>query len=343
MPLDRYPLTNLPTPVRRLDALEREIGASSLWVKCDDRSGGPYGGNKPRKLEYLVADALRRGRSGLLTSGGIGTHHGLATAIAARQAGLRAALVLLPQPINDHVRESLLLLHAYGAEMHLAESIPAVVARTGCLLSAAALRGEPMALIPTGGTSALGTSAFVRAGLELAAQVEAGMLPEPDAVFTALGSGGTSAGLIAGLRAAGLRTRVVSILVTHLLPPSRRRLSRLANAAVRVMRRHGEALPDLRIAADEVEIERSHLGGGYGVPTESGETATRMARELEGIALEPTYTAKAFAAFVAAARSGRYGEHLLFWNTFSSIDPRNGIDRLPEPHELPAPFHRFWK
>lgn len=324
-----------------MSALERAVGAASLWVKCDDRSGRLYGGNKPRKLEYLIAQALQRGRAGVVTTGGTGTHHGLATTIAARQAGLSATLVLLPQPVNRHVQESMLLMHAYGARMYLAESVAAVAGRVLSLLARAALAGAPLSLIPTGGTNALGTVGFVRAALELAEQVRAGELPEPDAIFTALGSGGTAAGLVAGLRLAGLRSTVVPVLVTNTLAPTERRLASLAAAALRRMRRSGQQIPSLELPA--VAIERGYLGAGYGVATEAGELASRTAFDLEGIQLEPTYTAKTFAAFVDAARSGRYGNNLLFWNTFSSTDPGAPFDRLPEPGELPAPFHRFWQ
>lgn len=340
-PLDRFPLTDLPTPVRRLPALEAELGHPSLWVKCDDRSGVLYGGNKPRKIEYLLARALRQGRAGLLTTGGIGSHHGLATAIAAHQAGLRAVLVLLPQPLTAHVRESLLLSHAYGAELHLAASVPAVAAKVLGLTVEAAVRGAPLALIPTGGTSALGVVGLVRAGLELAAQVRAGELPEPDAIFVALGSGGTAAGLVAGLRLAGLRSRVVAVLVTDILPPSAQRLARLATASTALLHRAGEISRQPLFAAADFTIDRAQLGAGYGAASPAGDEAMRRAREAERIALEPTYTAKAFAAFLAAARERR-GENLLFWNTFSSIDPRRGVVRLPGPTELPPAFHRFF-
>jgi len=339
--LERFPLTVLPTPVRRLTALQGETGHPSLWVKCDDRSSPLYGGNKPRKLELLVAQARRRGRAGLLTTGGIGTHNGLATAIAAREARMRCVLVLLPQPLSEHVRESLLLVHAYGAELHLAETIAGVVGKTAFLLVDAVLRGKPLALIPTGASSPLGTVGFVRAGLELAAQIKAGVLPAPDKVFVPLGSGGTAAGLLAGFRLAGLRTRVVAVLVTDILPPSGTRLARLAASSIAVMQRAGEALPPHQFSPDAIVIDRSQLGSGYGAASAAGDRATQLAHDLEGLELEQTYTAKCFAAFVAAARAERAGP-LLFWNTYSSIDPRRGAGTLPQPAELPAPFHRFF-
>src|SRR5262245_66392236 len=118
--LPRVPLTTLPTPVEPLERLARASGIAPLWIKRDDASGTLYGGNKPRKLELLLGAACARGRERVLTFGAIGTHHGLATAVCGRTAGLDTTLVLVPQPVTPQVRRSLLLLHASGAEMHLA-------------------------------------------------------------------------------------------------------------------------------------------------------------------------------------------------------------------------------
>src|SRR5262245_3965421 len=117
--LPRARLTQLPTRVHRLERLGRELGID-LWVKRDDQSGQLYGGNKPRKLEIILGDAMAAGKKCVMTFGGIGTHHGLATAICARELGLRAILVLLRQPVTEHVRQSLLLDYAAGAEMYYA-------------------------------------------------------------------------------------------------------------------------------------------------------------------------------------------------------------------------------
>jgi D-cysteine desulfhydrase len=126
--LRRHPLCALPTPVARLEHAARARAVGPLWVKCDDVSSALYGGNKPRKLEWLIGAALARGRKGVITFGGIGTHHGLATSICARDAGLPTVLVLLPQPVTEHVRHCLLLHYAFGCEMHLAESVVGVAA-----------------------------------------------------------------------------------------------------------------------------------------------------------------------------------------------------------------------
>jgi D-cysteine desulfhydrase len=341
--LPRLVLTRLPTPVEAWERLARAAEIASLWVKCDDRSGPLYGGNKPRKLEFLLGEAQRRRRRVVLTFGGLGTHHGLATAICARTIGMRTVLVLVRQPVTDGVRRALLLDHAYGAELRLGGSVAGAV-REGLRVYAQALRrGEWPAFIPTGGTSVRGTIGYVNAALELADQVRAGVLPEPDWVFTPVGSGGTLAGLVAGFQLAGLRTRVAGVLVTDILPPSARRLAGLANGALRRLRALDGAVPAAAVTADAFTIVTGYIGGGYGAPTEEGRAARRLVAECEGVELETTYTAKCVAALLRLAREKPYrGRTLLFWNTYSSVDPAAGIGGLPDYHALPTPFHRFF-
>jgi D-cysteine desulfhydrase len=234
--LPRRALATLPTPVHRLAALGRDAGIAELWVKRDDRTGEPYGGNKVRKLEWLLADAIARGHRTVLTTGALGSNHALATTIYARAVGLRA---LLCDSATDHRARpaDALLDHAYGATIHAVLLIAAARRRViGLLLRGALGRDRPY-LVPTGGSSAVGTLGYVNAGLELAEQVRAGELPEPAAIVVPLGSGGTVAGLVAGLALAGLATRVIAIRVTDLLPPSAAFLARLATARSERLRR----------------------------------------------------------------------------------------------------------
>jgi D-cysteine desulfhydrase len=339
----RHALTALPTPVQPLIRLGRRRGLAALWIKRDDVCGPLYGGNKPRKLEWLLGAVRQRGRGGVITFGGIGTHHGLATAICARDAGLRTVLVLLPQPVTDHVRHCLLLDHAAGAELHLASSVAGVVARALRLCAVARLQGRPLAIIPAGGTSALGIIGYVDAACELAEQVRAGAMPEPDAIFVPLGSGGTVAGLALGCRLAGLRSRVVGVLVTDILPPSPARLVRLARAALHRLQRASSEVPAVTLNADDVVIVRDYLGAGYGSPTDAGLAAQELLLEEEGIALETTYTAKCMAALLdLAARPPYHGQTVLFWNTYSSVDVDAAVGALPDWRALPREFHRFF-
>lgn len=342
--LPRHPLTTLPTPVARLERLGAATGIDRLWVKRDDRSGRLYGGNKPRKLELVLGEALRRGRRSVLTFGGIGSHHALATTIHARAAGLAVRLVLVPQPLTDHVRRCLLLDHAFGAELHLADGVRGAALSGVRLLARDALAGQRPQLIPAGGTSVLGTVGYLNAGLELAEQVHAGELPEPEAVFVALGTGGTVAGLAAGLALGGLRARVVGVLVTDLLVPSPARLVRLGRAAARRLRRAASDIPGIALGPDRVLVERAWRGPGYGVPTPEAERARAQIADLEGIEVETTYTAKCLAALLALGREEPWrGRTLLYWNTYSSVDPGAGLAALPDPRQLPPAFHRFFE
>jgi D-cysteine desulfhydrase len=341
--LRRHALCTLPTAVAPLERVARARGLGPLWIKRDDVSSPLYGGNKPRKLEWLLGAVLARGRRAVMTFGGIGTHHGLATAICAHDAGLRTVLVLLPQPVTAHVRHCLLLHHAFGCEMHLAASVAGVARTALWRLGQGLRRGEPLAIIPTGGTSALGAVGYVNAACELADQVRAGLLPEPAAIFVPLGSGGTVAGLLLGLRLAGLRSQVVGVLVTDILPPSPRRLASLARGALRRLRRVAPSLPRTLIRRGDVVVERAYLGAGYGAVSAAGEAAQRLLADEEGIALETTYTAKTMAAMLdLAARPPYRNRPLLFWNTYSSIDPGAALPRLPDWRELPPAFHRFF-
>ena len=329
--LPRVPLCRLPTPVMRAEKTEREARTGPLYVKRDDQSAELYGGNKPRKLEWILARARSRGASRVLTFGGLGTNHGLATALYAARLGIACDLVLLRQPLTDAVRRRLLQQHAAGAHLFWGGSVLGGVATS----LGRWLRHPRVYTIPPGGSSAHGVLGFVNAGLELAEQIAAGELLEPARLYVACGTGGSAAGLALGLALAGLRTQVVAVLVTDILPPTRSRLQRVARAAFGLLRGAGaeNAAPELSL-----ELERSFLGGGYGRATPAGEAARRLAEQLDGLRLDPTYTGKALAALLSRER-GRT-EPVLFWNTYAAREPEL---ELPDPSELPRAFQRFFR
>jgi 1-aminocyclopropane-1-carboxylate deaminase/D-cysteine desulfhydrase-like pyridoxal-dependent ACC family enzyme len=338
----RVSLTQLPTRVHRLARLGQELGVGELWVKRDDESGALYGGNKPRKLEFLLGDALADRKKRVLTFGGIGTHHGLATAICARAVGLQSILLLLKQPVTELVRRSLLLDYAAGAELHYAATLPRLIGRGLRVCARELARGEVPYIIPTGGTSPLGCLGYVNAAIELQEQVAAGMLPEPDWIFVPMGSGGTTAGLVAGARIAGLRSRVVPVVVTDILPPSAEKLAKLAHKSLALLRQHAE-VPAVSIGAEDFRILSGYVGPAYGAPTAAARRARDLMATLEGIPLETTYTAKCLAGMIDAVRAPQYRSGcVLFWNTYSSVDPASHLGALPDYRRLPRPFHQFF-
>lgn len=335
--LPRCSFVPAPTPVEPLPLPGWPEG--SAFVKRDDRSCPLYGGNKPRKLELVLGHARARGSRRLITTGGLGTHHGLATTILGRSLGMSTTLVLVHQPVTPEVRETLRLHAAHGAELVYAGGVAGAVAWTAGVLARSAARGERPYLVPTGGSSPRGNLGLVSAGLELAEQVRAGELPEPERIFVAVGTGGTIAGLALGLRLAGLRSRLVGVLVSDILPPSPARLARIARRSARLMRRAGADLPALSLRAADFRLERGWLGPGYGAPTPEALRAVEAAARA-GLRLETTYTGKCLAALLAAApEPPTAAGPVLLWNTHGRVGPE-GAAGAAEAAELPARLRR---
>lgn len=301
-------LSERPTPVRELAGL-------GIWVKEDGAFGsGGWGGNKVRKLEWLIPDARRRGRRSILTFGGLGTNWGLATALYGREHGLETALALVDQPIDDHVSAQLGRLEASGARIYRTHTKARTVAMLPWLLARNARGGHLPYLLPAGGSSSVGALGYVEAALEIAAQVEAGSLPEPAHVVVPVGTGGTAAGLALGFQLAGLRTRVVGVVVNDQLRLDPPVLARLARRSAKLLERRGARLGQLRLEPDMLSLTRDQIGAGYGHPTEAAARATALAAE-EGLTLDPVYTAKAMAGLQALRAEGRLDGPVLFVHT----------------------------
>ncbi len=306
--LPHLALSERPTPVRELPGL-------GVWVKEDGSFGsGGWGGNKVRKLEWLIPDAHRRGRRSILTFGGLGTNWGLATALYAREHGLETALALVDQPIDAHVSAQLARLDASGARIYRTHSKRRTAAVLPWLLARNARGGRPPYLLPAGGSSPVGALGYVEAALEIAAQVADGSLPEPGHVVVPVGTGGTAAGLALGLQIAGLGTRVVGVVVNDQLRLDASVLARLARRTAAVLERRGARLDSLRLEAGMLDLTRDQIGAGYGHRTEAAARAAALAAE-ERLPLDPVYTAKAMAGLLALRGDGRLDDPVLFVHT----------------------------
>jgi D-cysteine desulfhydrase len=301
-------LSERPTPVRELPGL-------GVWVKEDGRFGsGGWGGNKVRKLEWLLPDARRRGRGSILTFGGLGTNWGLATALYGREHGFETTLALVDQPIDDHVRAQLARLEGSGARIYRTHTKARTVAMLPWLLARNARRGRPPYLLPAGGSSPVGALGYVEAALEIAAQVEDGALPEPAHVVVPVGTGGTAAGLALGFQLAGLRSRVVGVVVNDQLRLEAPVFARLARRTAKLLESRGARLGQLDLGPNMLDLTRDQLGAGYGHRTEAGERAAALTAE-EGLALDPVYTAKAMAGLLALCAESRLDGPVLFVHT----------------------------
>ncbi len=290
-------LGEFPTAIERLEPFD-------LWTKRDDRAAALYGGNKVRKLERLLGAARASAKRRLLTIGAAGSHQVLATTLFGRREGFDVEAVLVPQPATEHARRNLRAAIAHGLRPLVASSWPA-----GPALLATRFRRDTF-FIPLGGSSVVGTLAFVDAASELAAQIAAGTMPEPEAIVVALGSGGTAAGLAVGLERAALRTRVIAVAISE---PAPLLAAMTLGLAKRTAAAAGLSGRQTWSALRRLEIDRRFLGRGYGHVTAEGAAASEAALRV-GLALDPTYTAKTFACALASRARGP----ILYWHTLSS-------------------------
>lgn len=293
--LKRVSLGHAPTPVRLLD-LDGLPG--EVWCKAENEFGdGAWAGNKVRKLEWIIPEAKRRGVRTLFTVGGIGTHWGLACARYGDEHGLRTVLGLVDQPVDDHVREQWQRLVDSPATIHRFSTPGRLKAAAPFLLARHSFGGGRPRLpwyLPAGGSNPVGTLAYVDVALEVAAQVDAGLMPEPGTCVVPVGSGGTVAGLALGFRIAGLRTRVFGVVVNDSFPLDAPVLVRLANATGDLLRSRGASdVPTLSV--DDLDARDDWLGATYGDPTPASVAMVEAAAQ-QGMELEPVYTGKALAA-----------------------------------------------
>lgn len=335
------PLGHWPTPVQQAEAGFTGDGCASLWLKRDDRCAAPYGGNKVRKLEFLLADALQRGHERVFTFGVAGSNHALATAVYAAALGLEARLLLTPQSNSSFVGRNLLLGRWAGAQhVHCPTEAAARSAARALELGGP---GRASYRIPGGGSSPLGAVGFVNAGLELGAQVRAGLMPAPDVIYLALGTMGTAAGLALGLAAAGLPTRLQLVRVVRADIASPARFRALYHGAARRLHRADPRFPLRPLEPGRLEVRHEFIGPGYARFTPEAMAALREARAAFDVGLEGTYTGKAFAALLADLRAGRLtGQNVLFWNTYNG-QPMPPPARALDYRELPSPFHRYFE
>jgi D-cysteine desulfhydrase len=306
-----------PTPVRHAPELGRTLGLDALFIKRDDVSGLAYGGNKVRKLEFLLGQALAEKRRSLITFGATGSNHVRATAVYGAQVGLRVHAVLSPQPETSYLAANLQADRDAGAVIHMVDSFGAALSRgTELREQLAREEGIEPAVIPFGGTDARGTLGFVNAAVELSAQIAQGLLPEPDFIYLPYGSTGTAAGLALGLLALGLRTRVVGVRVVPAEATNPVRTARITNEAAALLREADGHFPAVSAKDAALTIREGFLGEGYAVPTPESQAAVALAA-AHGLHLETTYTGRALAAL--AADVGRLaGKTVLFWNTYNS-------------------------
>ncbi len=344
-------------------------------MKQDNLSGPVYGGNKIRKLEFLLGEAIDNGRKTVITYGAAGSNHALATAVCCRQLGLRAISILAPQETSNHVRKNILMQHSAGAELHLCPNFTDFPKATQTIVERCTQEDSITPyIIPAGGTNATGALGFVNAAFELAKQIvppassrppasrqdggDTVGLPCPDVIYIPMGTGGTLAGLLVGLKLAGLQTRVEAIRVVDPTFRTTAHIKKLCNEICAKLEKEiprrgaedaeqnkiSESLRSLRLCEDKSIIIRDEFfGEDYGIPTSEGEKAVEFFQSKESVHLETTYTGKCAAALLHDLRSGALdGQTVLYWNTLNSRDFSGQIADI-DFHDLASEFHPYFR
>lgn len=316
----RLPLAQLPTPIHDATRLREALGGPRrcprILIKRDDLTALGLGGNKARKLEYLVADAQAQGATTLITTGAVQSNHARMTAAAACVAGMRSVLVLTTTTGTPELAGNLLLDHLYGATVRLVPSVDPMLAvgQDEAVVAEVVAEEEAHGLkpyvIPVGGSSGIGVLGYVGGTAELVEQLAA-MAVTPTRLYYASGSRGTQAGLTLGATLCDAPYRVYGVAVSAGEPEKIERARRIANEAAARL-----DLPE-RLELSDLTTDQAFIGDGYGIPTSGGLEAIDLLARSEAILLDPCYTSKGMAALIAHVREGALtaGETVVFLHT----------------------------
>ena len=322
--LGKHPRAKLgfyPTPLYRLDRLSDRLGIS-LYIKRDDFSGiSLFGGNKIRKLEYLMGDAIAKRCDTVVTYGATQSNHAMQTATACRRLGLQPVLYLnaYVEPDDDDIRSNLLLDRILGAEIHVVKSEKGeseadtearcfAMGKEHCRRLAA--QGHLCYDIPLGGASPVGSMGFAHGYAELIRQCLAEGIT-PDHVFSATGTGGTLAGMVAGHLLLGDTAQLIGVAVSKKNPSYENGCASLCSAVLE------ELGSDVAASPADFNIDRDYYAPGYEQPNEAASEAIRLLARTEGLLLDPVYTGKAFAGLLGRVGDGQVkpGSTVVFWHT----------------------------
>lgn len=346
-------LGDLPTPVQPLKEVSKKLGGVYLWVKRDDLSGKLFedgtrlfGGNKIRKMEFIMAQAVQEGAQAVIAMGCVGSNLVTAVAACADYLGLRMLGMIKSQPNAHVVQRNLLLMDYYGTEFHV--SANAVMREKDTIVAFLQEKidhGVFPYFIPIGASTPLGVLGFVNAAFELKEQIKKRLLPEPDRIYVAAGqSVGTYVGLLIGAKAAGLKSKIIAVAVepdkTGLY---KREINKLFAQTVALLRSFDSSFPQLKLHEEDVSVIYDASGPAYALFTKDGVQAMKMVKSLEGIELDGVYSGKAFAGMLAdIKRTAKSGSKVLFWNTFYGGDVSTILADM-DYKNLPKELHLYFE
>lgn len=298
--LPRLRLANLPTPLQEMPRLSKILGGPKLWVKRDDLTGIAFGGNKERKIEFVLADAIQKGADVIITTGSVQSNHARVTAAAAKKLGLKVVLVLRGKEPREY-DGNLLLDHLLGADMRFvqADSQRALLAMEE-VVKELRREGYKPYMVPEGASYPIGAIGYVDAMLELINQAEEANL-NIDYIVHASGSGGTQAGLVLANKILKTGIEIIGICVEpNINQCLTEKIVGIANGVMKLL--------DLKeiVSQKDVALIGDYAGEGYGVLTPEAVEAIRLVAQTQGIILDPVYTGKAMAGLIDLIRQGHF-------------------------------------
>ena len=330
------PLAHVPTAVERCTALAPYLGRDDVWMKRDDAISPLYGGNKVRRYELLLADALAKGATSIVTAGGLASTQVTATAVFGRELGLPVRVVLFDQPITTFAREALLADVSAGAELLYGGGY----VRTALRVVSEKRRAKGSYLILPGAADPLSNLGYVDAMLELADQVARGEMPRPDVIVLPTGSSGTLAALAIGASFLGWDTEIIGVRITSRIACNALTIGLIVRATTRFLERRSKTFAAARRAPPRYRLFHGAIGPGYGEPSPAAIDGAAWMERLIGAPGEVTYSGKALVGLRAVARDPRWaGKTILCWNTLSRARPKLAPDaRARLPRELEFAF-----
>jgi len=335
MHLSRFPrlhFAHLPTPLEPLPRISAALGGPDLWIKRDDCTGLSSGGNKTRKLEFLMADAVEQDADTIITQGGTQSNHARQTCAAATKLGFDCHILLQDRTGYDDEtythNGNVLLDHLHGATVSIHPADSDMDAEMEQLAQQLSDDGKNPYVIPGGGSNEVGTLGYVNAAFELTHQANERSL-RIDHLLHATGSAGTQAGLVVGMEAMHTRIPVYGVSVRAAKQQQEDKVYELAQRTCEYM----GLSPEL-VTREEVVVNSDYVGAGYGLPTDSMVEAVKMLACYEGILLDPVYSGKGFSGLIDLVRKGHFkkGENVVFLHTGGSVS----LFAYPNIFDLPG-------
>jgi 1-aminocyclopropane-1-carboxylate deaminase/D-cysteine desulfhydrase-like pyridoxal-dependent ACC family enzyme len=341
-------LGQFPTPVKKLESLGNYLGVKNLYFKDDGISAPFFGGNKIRKLEFLLADVLYSGAKSIITIGDAGSNCVSAALVQAKRVGFKDVYCLLGPQLNaPYLRRNLLVDLFYGGIIRYYESEEKLKEEIWKFSDKLQSEGKNPYIITWGGSCPVGFLGYMNAAFELKEQISQGLLPEPDYIYIPLGSAGTAGGLILGAQLAGLKSKIIPVAISGKNGDAYYRTERLAeriNEAVDFFVNLSDTFPDNKFSHSDLEHRNNFANCSYAQVTDEVSSSLQKLYELGGVKLEGTYTGKALTVMFSdiASKKDLKEKNILFWNTFC-YETFEDVTNKVNYKDLPVGLHKYFE